>query len=269
MKRTRVGFTLIELLVVIAIIAILAAILFPVFQKVRENARRTQCISNQKQIGLAITQYNQDADEYYPQSVDMSGTQWYNAIQPYIKNGDLYAGQSYGAGGVFHCPDFPNPAQGQQYGCSDGLFVYNGNVTDPAKVLHPWAISVIDAPADKIIVAEKGQNGATWGYESFLTLQGWWATSVLTSGKYDPNKDNSAISVGPGYDRDVSPPNTPWEGPHTVRYRHNGSTDVLFADGHVKSMNAGTIKWYKNVYIPQVYETNNTNQYSWAPNGPT
>ena len=82
------GFTLIELLVVIAIIAILAAILFPVFAKARENARRASCQSNEKQIGLGIMQYTQDYDETYPNTCCGNSLfqPWQAAIQPYLKS---------------------------------------------------------------------------------------------------------------------------------------------------------------------------------------
>ena len=106
-SRSRSGFTLIELLVVIAIIAILAAILFPVFQKVRENARKTACLSNLKQIGLSITQYTQDYDEHYPTGgAGVLGQGWAGTVYPYIKST-----------GVFLCPDDPTTPQ------------KNGNIT--------------------------------------------------------------------------------------------------------------------------------------------
>jgi prepilin-type N-terminal cleavage/methylation domain-containing protein len=69
----RKGFTLIELLVVIAIIAILAAILFPVFSQARDKARQTTCLSNAKQVGLAVMQYQQDYDEFYPSAQKRNG----------------------------------------------------------------------------------------------------------------------------------------------------------------------------------------------------
>jgi prepilin-type N-terminal cleavage/methylation domain-containing protein/prepilin-type processing-associated H-X9-DG protein len=88
------AFTLIELLVVIAIIAILAAILFPVFQKVRENARRTACLSNTKQLGLGFIQYTQDADEQLPYCFYGAPQGWAGHLYPYVKST-----------GVFKCPD--------------------------------------------------------------------------------------------------------------------------------------------------------------------
>jgi prepilin-type N-terminal cleavage/methylation domain-containing protein len=98
----KAAFTLIELLVVIAIIAILAAILFPVFAQAREKARQTSCLSNLKQVSLALMMYTQDYDEMVVQRTSLSyyqnwGVSWRSLIYPYVKNA-----------GVFACPSNPN-----------------------------------------------------------------------------------------------------------------------------------------------------------------
>ncbi len=94
MRKDAKGFTLIELLVVIAIIAILAAILFPVFARARENARKATCQSNLKQIGAGLMMYIQDFDEKMPQGYRYVGADWYSwahCIYPYVKNDNLFA----------------------------------------------------------------------------------------------------------------------------------------------------------------------------------
>src|SRR5690348_8324158 len=104
-RPSRSGFTLIELLVVIAVIAILAAILFPVFAQAREKARQATCLSNQKQIALALSMYAQDFDETYPFVVALDANtsqaiEWDDLLTPYIKTGTV--------SGVLSCPSAPS-----------------------------------------------------------------------------------------------------------------------------------------------------------------
>ena len=147
-RRSR-GFTLIELLVVIAIIAILAAILFPVFSRAREKARQTSCASNMKQLGLAVMMYAQDYDETLP--IPFSGLGWWTGtwkerIFPYVKNIQVYA-----------CPSAPpnvNPGQGGSPGTGPyGVNAYIGQ--DAMGTEIGWArLTQIEQPAQTIYLGE-------------------------------------------------------------------------------------------------------------------
>src|SRR5437868_11358861 len=109
MKNTRRAFTLIELLVVIAIIAILAAILFPVFAQAREKARAISCLSNLKQLTTAVQMYTQDYDETFPVGFDavswVGNDLWPQKVQPYVKNLGIFVCPDDGAGGPIHTGD--------------------------------------------------------------------------------------------------------------------------------------------------------------------
>ncbi len=152
--RARKGFTLIELLVVIAIIAILAAILFPVFQKVRENARRTACLSNEKQLGLALIQYTQDADEKFP--FGLFGDP--NTIGPqgvgYGQSGEGmgWAGQLYQyvkSTGIYKCPDDSTTASPMANGVAAYPISYAMNAFIPAQ-----SNAILAAPSTTVALFE-------------------------------------------------------------------------------------------------------------------
>lgn len=149
-NRKQNGFTLIELLVVIAIIAILAAILFPVFARARENARKSTCQSNLKQLGLAMMQYTQDYDEMLPRlnigpgltytlpnGATYTGYMlWHTSIYPYLKNT-----------GILSCPsDTVKYAGNYTGGGSYGMNTYNAG----------RSLAVIEIPAESMFFAEAG-----------------------------------------------------------------------------------------------------------------
>ncbi len=251
------GFTLIELLVVIAIIAILAAILFPVFAQAKEAAKKTVCISNQKQIGLGIMMYLGDFDDVYPQSQWGGGgtgqdqVSWSAMLYPYIKNGANYKTgsgtlQHWAEDGMWTCPTAQK--QAYNYGVHLDLFADNWNGgTKPA-----IGASVIDQPSDKIVMMEKGKNDATWGYLQFATWQWDWTEGVRDWSKpgvvVDPAKDNAKLSDR--WDCDGTGTAGSWaKCGMQPRYRHARSANFVYGDGHAKSTTKGGLKWYKNIYV--------------------
>ena len=147
--QIRVGFTLIELLVVIAIIAILAAILFPVFSRVRDKARQSSCISNARQIGLAVHQYTQDYDERFPSN---HWCIYFLAVQPYMRNDQMWI-----------CPSYSGnyPVRGEFWGLGSGViadmktgWLANSDVFGGWGNSVPKMISVIQQPASTVMLAE-------------------------------------------------------------------------------------------------------------------
>ena len=225
---SRRGFTLIELLVVIAIIAILAAILFPVFARAREKARQTSCLSNVKQLSLGLTMYAQDYDESFPywnwayrQSIGgpLGMTMWYAAIYPYVKNQQL-----------FTCPS------GARDGCHLGCYPWSSVVTAPISYGYNEYMSDVGAkmasiqyPAQQVLVGDcrTALGGNTpaggWIFRYIFVLVD---PPVCCPGSMDqdPGRPNSSDGV------------------------HNGGSNIGFADGHAKWMNVTTIQTGPNLY---------------------
>lgn len=218
-RKRQSGFTLIELLVVIAIIAILAAILFPVFSQAREAARRTACLSNLRQLGTSVALYTQDHDERYFRVMPDCGVPYgdwiptyMDILYPYVKNA-----------GVFKCPDFagapeldpPNNYYADcrslnlprladyhvGYGWNSVLFLPIGRIRDP------YSLAEVDVPTETGLLGDSWyQNGTDIGYCTDLGqgLQSYWLYSGPQSGSHIGEKrhtDGINVVLGDGHAR--------------------------------------------------------------------
>jgi prepilin-type N-terminal cleavage/methylation domain-containing protein len=163
--RRRSGFTLIELLVVIAIIAILAAILFPVFAQARERARAISCLSNCKQIGTGQMMYLQDFDESFGFAWgESAGDHFIVGLQPYIKNSYGTVGTASTATGVWQCPNAPEIGTNRTtagYSSNGNLmgvaYSWNGGPGTESPVHQSLNMAAINRPAEVVAIAESNR----------------------------------------------------------------------------------------------------------------
>jgi len=199
----RRGFTLIELLVVIAIIAILAAILFPVFAKAREKARQSSCLSNVKQLNLAVLQYVQDYDEkfMFAQLVDPPNTIWYQACEPYLKNTQ-----------ILKCPSKNGTTC--DYGYNMDFLGYSWGVSGSQTA--PVALGSVTSPAETVMISDS--NGIFSFYGGRLSG---------TSPRYDTNLYNGWDPLSPA---------------GAAALRHNDGSNHAFVDGHAKWLAATAVR---------------------------
>ncbi len=245
--RGRKAFTLIELLVVIAIIAILAAILFPVFAQAREKARSASCLSNVKQLGLGTMMYHQDYDETFPMggwnepaigNVVATYGRWYNDVRPYIKNVTIR-----------NCPSAPIKVA-EQYGYVTNGDGSNGSNYGMNESVSPWISSAnpqwgsviklakLTAPAGLAMITDVGNLDEKWANASKTELQNplTWKAHVKYVTDWQvvgPERFDSAGNINYDY---ASSSNFGAQDNNLRRPvgLHSDGTNVCFADGHAK-----------------------------------
>ena len=220
---TRRAFTLIELLVVIAIIAILAAILFPVFAQAREKARATSCLSNMKQVGLATQMYVQDYDErlfffartdnpsqshtgaIMPNAASVDPVRWWNGLMPYMKNSQILV-----------CPSDALPTDSPN---EKGSKIYKRSYI-AIRAAEGLTLAQIEFPVETIVVTEK------WGAdETGKPITDSWIEPTEGDFEYDAAKNRMRLAAN----------------------RHQGGLNASFFDGHAKFLRPATIIVSKNL----------------------
>lgn len=249
--RTR-AFTLIELLIVIAILALLAAILMPVFGRVRENGRRSACQSNLKQIGLAITQYIQDYDERFPLALYGNldnGTGWASGLQRYTR--------SYQ---VLQCPSdrFPPTLSRDETGYTDywynAALSWNGNTSAPNNKTSV-RVSVLRFPTLSIMAGDGSGN-------SSHSLGSYRVNGCLLGGRLVSDGGNEA---DPGVTSCSTTGLATANGLGSATSRHLEGHNLLFTDGHVKyfkgvpGANSNTVATYKVYDVTTGFNTSDDN----------
>jgi prepilin-type N-terminal cleavage/methylation domain-containing protein/prepilin-type processing-associated H-X9-DG protein len=225
------GFTLIELLVVIAIIAILAAILFPVFAKVREKARQISCASNEKQLALGLLQYVQDSDETYPGGdsygiYSQEGRGWASRIYPYVKSTAVYK-----------CNDDPTAQSGHLVPVSYGINANLGGIFVPPRALASLTAPSVTVELFEVQGAVDYVSDPNGDVQNAASYPGQVNTSVAGDGGdlgagFIDSVLNAKYATGvmgqPYRYTDASRWTTPPQGIHT------GGSNFAMADGHVK-----------------------------------
>ena len=299
-RRKRVtGFTLIELLVVIAIIAILAAILLPVFAAARERTRQSSCSNNEKQMGIAMMQYNQDWDEKFPCGTPQNNGQgnhglqgWASNLYPYVKTG-----------GVFTCPDDPfrvstsgartlcsyainmdlkktrydpsdgiSPSYAIMYGLSDlkspslTITIFEYRIPNATGILLPTEVSATTGlPINNDYQSPFAAPGAGGECNNGSTCNGDGSGVNWCGGAVTGILGTLTSDAGRAY---VASPNcgqaavdTGYVGVHT------GGANYLFADGHVKALKGGSVSpGSNNATIGDPGSVNNGNGSAVAAN---